>query len=106
MLGMPGHDIKIWAVRPKRGQGHGLRAHKHPAAQLFPSGTQKETSEAYSFKGERGESEKRKKKREGKWREGEGRESFLGPIQDIHHQVRGKTWQSELLPAKDFTQSK
>ena len=103
---MPGHDIKVWPVRPKKGQGHGLRAHKYPAAQLFPTGRQKESSEAYSFKGERGESEKRKKRREGKRREGGGREDFLGPTQDIHHQVGGKARQSELLPAKGFAQSK
>ena len=66
MLGMPGHNIKVWPVRPKRGQGHGLRAHKYPAAQLFPSAGRKKPQKLIILK------EKEENQRKGRK---EGRES-------------------------------
>ena len=50
MLGMPGQDIRVWSVRPKRSEGHGQRSHKHHAAQLYPRG-KKEVNQRKGKKG-------------------------------------------------------
>lgn len=77
---MPGHDIKVWPVRPKRGQGHGLRAHKYPAAQLFPSAGRKKPQKLIILK-EKEENQRkgRKEGRESRRREKEEKVFWVPP---------------------------